>query len=94
MLKELKRLLFRCFFGLEIVTFLYFYAFGSQGLPAWYALQQETKLLTAEINQLQNELVALKNFIFMFNNFDLPKEKIAREQLQMARADDIIFYFK
>ena len=93
-MKELKRLLFRCFFALEIVTFLYLYAFGSQGLPAWFALKRETSILEQEIMHLHDEVTALKDEVDLYQNFALPKEKIAREQLQMARPDDHIFYFK
>lgn len=93
-MKELKRLCFRCFFALEIITFCYFYTFGSQGLPAWFALQKETTILEQEIAQLHKDIAVLKTEIALFEQFDLPKEKIAREQLQLARPDDYIFYFK
>ena len=79
---------------LEIVTFLYLYTFGSQGLPAWFALNSETRTLEQEILLLHHEVAMLKNEISLFQQFELPKEKIAREQLQLARPDDYIFYFK
>jgi len=92
--KELKRLLFRCFFALEIVMFAYFYTFGSQGLPAWFALQKETSILEQEITVLQNEIATFKKQIALFEQYSLLIEKVAREQLQLARSDDYIFYFK
>ena len=58
-------------------------------------LQKQTGLLLKteqEITLLQKEMVSLECDIASWETDDFYKEKVAREQLQMARKGDILFY--
>lgn len=80
------------FFLSEVVIILLFHFFGTQGLPLLWKLKQENLLISQEIVILQQEVNALENKCIEWQKYPFYKEKIAREQLQMAREDDYIFY--
>ena len=80
------------FFIAEIMicTVLYFVSPHGKQMLAEYQQEIETlkiikNNLESEIGQLEHELVAWENNLFF-------KEKIAREQLQMARKDETVYY--
>lgn len=92
--KEIKKIFLRVFFGIEIVVMLFLYLFGSQGLPAFLRVRHENSMLVHEIDVLEHEIKDLETTIYAFNTHSFFKEKIAREQLQMARQDDHLFYIQ
>ena len=91
-MKEIKRKLLRIFFVLEIVVFTGAYFFAPQGLCAINRLKQENEQVVVEINDLRAEIAILENTIAQWHSCSFYKEKIAREQLQMARKGDRIYY--
>lgn len=92
MIKETKRALLRIFVIVEIILFSLFYVFGSHGLQALYRLQSENQILIDEIQALKTTTDVLQQEITLWQTESLIKEKKAREQLQMARADDSVYY--
>lgn len=84
----------RIFLCVEIVIFLGVYYFGVDGVKNLSSLSEENLLLDREIAQLQNEIAVYEREIVAWNSDPFYKEKVAREQLQMARADDEIFFIK
>lgn len=92
-MKEVKRIVLRILFGFEISFFMYVYLFGSQGIQAWMQVKKENAIVEQEIERLHNEIAHLTNQIVDWQQDILGKEKIAREQLQMARKGDEIYYF-
>ena len=91
-MKRLKRIVARLFFGLEIIIFAGFYIGGPHGLLVQRALERENRELLLETQKIQNELLALNDSIAQWDAHPFFKEKIAREQLQMAREGDQIYY--
>ncbi len=91
-MKEIKRLILRIFFGIEIVFFIGLYLFGPHGVKALVALQNENRQLQIEITQTQQEVLEVEKKIAQWNTYPLYKEKIAREQLQMACRGEEIYY--
>lgn len=89
----IKRIVLRLFLLLEVVVFGHIYLFGNNGLHSLTKLKQETKLFEQEIHQLAEEVESLEVEIEKWNSNDFYKEKIAREQLQMARKNDEIYLF-
>lgn len=80
------------FFAAEIVICAALYFVGPRGKQQMAQYKQEIDALNiakhnleVEIGQLENELVTWENNLFF-------KEKIAREQLQMARKDETVYY--
>jgi cell division protein FtsB len=93
MVHSSKRLLFRIFFVLEIVLFLWSYTFGSHGLYAIWQIRSECKHVLERIEVLHQKIAEMKACSKALEEDPFFKEKIAREQLQMARADEIIYYY-
>lgn len=91
-MKELKRRLLRMFFGVELLFFAGVYTYGPHGLNVWHTLQQENGQITNQINALKADVALLEHDIVAYNKHPFYKEKIAREQLQMARKGDTIYY--
>lgn len=79
-------------FLIEVVVLLFLYFFGTQGLPVLLHLKHENILIEQEIEQLKNTIEKLENNIKEWQDYSFYKEKVAREQLQMARAEDYIYY--
>jgi cell division protein FtsB len=89
---SIKKMLLYSFFSVEILTIVLLYIFGSHGLPALYALQAESKTIMEDIEFLQNDIASLQIQLQEWGHYSYFKEKIAREQLQMAHKDDMIYY--
>jgi len=89
-MKHIKRIALRVFFALEITGFAGSYLFGEHGLPALRALSKEIVELERDISVLSGEINDLDGAIVRQAD-PFYKEKIAREQLQMARKGDQIF---
>lgn len=88
----IKKLCMRFLLLAEIGVFGYIYFFGTNGIQALHKQQMIAAGLQKNIEQIKNEIQQLKQEIYLWQTDDFYKEKIAREQLQMARKDDQIFY--
>jgi cell division protein FtsB len=93
-MKEIKRIILRIFFGVEIIIFACLYICGPHSIQALMKLHNENDQLKMEIDQTQQELLELEQKIVQWNTYPLYKEKIAREQLQMACKGEEIYYLK
>lgn len=90
--KWLKRRALRFFFVAEIVLFVSFYLFGSNGIQCLFELQYQQQKLDQQTRSLQQEVIHLHEQLAHWEAAPFFKEKIAREQLQMAREGDEIYY--
>lgn len=88
----LKQKILRVFFVLEIIVFLCVYCLGAHGIRLMRQLQQENSALVTEIQQLTTNVQKLERDIMAWDKEPFLKEKFAREHLQMARKDELIFY--
>lgn len=91
-MKKMKRLLLRIFFAAEIAVCAYLYVFGAQGTRSFARLQEENNQLALAVNTLADETKKLELQIALWQTSDFYKEKKAREQLQMAHTEDIVYY--
>jgi cell division protein FtsB len=91
-MKKMKRTLLRIFFALEIVACAFFYVFGANGLQTMRYMKQENMKVAQRIAQEQQAIKQLELQIALWQTHDFYKEKKAREQLQMAHTDDIVYY--
>ncbi len=89
-----KKLVSRLFLLGQIVVFAVYYVFGHQGLLDVKCLECENHALERDIVYLRREIALLEEEIFQWNSDAFFKEKVAREQLQMARANDHVIYFE
>lgn len=91
-MKELKKTILYAFFCIEMAMFLFFYAFGTHGIYVLQQVSHENDILRREIEHMQDEIQRLEDDCGAWKHSAFYKEKIARERLQMARTDDIIYY--
>jgi cell division protein FtsB len=84
----------RVFLLSEVLIFCSVYFFGVDGRPKVYKLCAENSKLEQEIAVLNKDICAIENEKLIWNADPFYKEKVAREQLQMARKDDEIFFIQ
>ncbi|MGE0206783.1 MAG: septum formation initiator family protein [Candidatus Babeliales bacterium] len=82
----------KIFFGIEVLAIIFLYLFGSQGLPLLLRLRKENFMLEAQIDVLAQEVAVLETSLHEWHRYAFYKEKIAREQLQLAHEQEQIFY--
>ncbi len=78
-------------FTLELVCFVGLFMFGPNGVAKISTMQQQNKQIEQEINEYKIELTQLEKQIDDWYQNSFLKEKIAREELQMARDGDEIY---
>ena len=86
-----KRVVLRVFLGIEIVVFLFFYCISPNGLPLLKKREQENKVIQKCIAQLEKEIEMIEQETNEWEDDSFYKERIAREQLYMARPDDEVY---
>lgn len=87
-----KRMVLRKLLVVEVVIFIGYYLFGVHGLQAIKCIKRENGMLQESIVHMQKEIAGLENDIVQWDTNLFYKEKIAREQLQLAREGDEIYY--
>lgn len=76
----------------ELAVFCGVYFFGQEGLPQVNRLKQEGNEVAQEVIQLTQEVEALESKIIAFEEHPIHKEKIAREDLQLAYESEEVYY--
>ena len=92
-MKTIKKTLLRVFFAFEVVVFSFVYLFGAQGIAAMRQLEQENLQLHATCSQLDTEVQQLTTHVAQLKTNPFYLEKIARENLHMARKDEVIYVY-
>jgi len=87
-----KRIFMKVLLVGEMAAFGHLYLFGKNGINALRKQKAVVVELENNIVALQDEVAQLKEEIYVWQTDDFYKEKIAREQLQMARKGDELFY--
>jgi len=91
MMKLNKQRIIRIFFGLELIIFFSFYLGGTNGIFSVMGLKGDIIHLNQEMVGLKREIEHLQSTVVAQARHPFFQEKIAREQLQMARADEEIY---
>jgi cell division protein FtsB len=89
---SIKKMCIRALFVVECVAFALIYICGSYGVRTLMALRADAQRVKSQVEVLQHEVAALEQELIAWNSHPFYKEKIAREQLHMAREGDTIFY--
>lgn len=87
-----KRILLRIFLVGEIVFFVITYVVSPEGLTSVQNKKLENKQLASQIETLTEEIKKLESETQAWEHNPFYREKIAREQLQMARPTDEVYY--
>jgi cell division protein FtsB len=90
-MKVTKRHGTRIFLVAEVIIFGSFYFLSSNGLRALFHLKTDIYQLTQEVDTLKTEIAHLNTMVDLQKKHPFFQEKIAREQLQMAQANDEIY---
>jgi len=89
---HVKKLFMKTALLLEMVAFGYVYMCGKNGICVYRAQKNVVEDLKKDILVLDNEVAQLQKEMHVWQTDDFYKEKVAREQLQMARKGDELFY--
>lgn len=87
-----KKIVVRAFLVVEIVFFVTMYFVSPDGLMAVTKRKMENKQLADSLCQLREEIKKLEIETKKWEIDPFYREKVAREQLQMARPDDEVYY--
>jgi cell division protein FtsB len=89
---RLKQIAIRLFLLLEMAIFGYVYMYGKNGFATLQVQKRVVEQVQKNVEQLKKEIAIIEEEIVAWQTDDFYKEKVAREQLQMARKGDEIFY--
>jgi len=92
MKRQIKQIAIWILFTIEITLFSSVLLYGKNGLYAILELYKENKQIIQETQKIDRQIQLLENKILEWNAHDFYKEKVAREQLQMARPHDRVYY--
>jgi cell division protein FtsB len=83
------------FIILAVSLFIALFAcFGDRGLKEVFALQKELDQIVSDNRSLQQENESLANYIYLLQNDTALIEKIAREELGLVSAGEMIYIFE
>lgn len=91
MVLELRKIAIRLVGVGHVMLLVWLYLYGSNGFAQLHDLKATCRTYDMQIAQLKQEIAALEHDIIEWNIHPFYKEKYAREQLQMARKDEIIY---
>lgn len=91
-MRQCKQLFLKLLLVIELCLCGYIYVWGKNGLICIFYKQRENAALEYSVKILEDEIMNIECDIAAWQHDDFYKEKIAREQLQMARDGDEIFY--
>ncbi len=86
-----KKFLKSLMFG-ELLIVSLFYYYGQQGIATVFFMKTTNREAAKQLGVMQKELSQCEQELALWHAFSFYKEKIAREQLQMARSGETIFY--
>ena len=87
-----KRHMLRIFFLFEIIVFAGIYFFSAQGLRVLQGMQKENEQVQKKIGSLKDEIAVLEEEVTEWEQHSFYKEKIAREELLMAKKGDEVYF--
>jgi cell division protein FtsB len=89
---RIKKAFMRLLLMAEMTALGYLYFFSTNGIEALQKQRAVVTHLEKNVVELKKEIEHLEQEMHAWQTDDFYKEKIAREQLQMARKGDELFY--
>ena len=81
---KVKKIALQLFVCAEVMGFGAIYIYGTHGIQSLHVLQDEVAVANNQVVALQQEVTVLEKELHAWQHHPFYKEKIAREQLQMA----------
>ena len=91
-MKNIKKIIARSIVAVELCVIAAVCVFGPHGIRNLRLLSAENNELELRVSALREDVQKLEHTIVAWNQHPFYKEQVAREQLQMARKDEIIYY--
>lgn len=91
-MKHIKKTLFRMVWALQIVGWAGYYVFGENGLYAMRAIAKENDEVLHHIDQIKQDIKNIEQEIIAWQTDLFYVEKVAREQLQMAKEGEELYF--
>lgn len=88
----IKKKIVRSLVCLQLVAYAGFYYYGDQGLRQINQMKMANVGAGQRAAAVEQEIATYEHELAQWNDSAFYKEKMAREQLQMARSTDIVFY--
>lgn len=89
-----KQVLIRIIFLAEICLFVYGYGWGKHGIMNLCERRKKNSMLQQQLADERVALETLEQRIVAWNDDSFYKERYAREQLHMARKEDIVYVYQ
>ena len=89
-----KNIVSRIFLLGEIIFFIVFCCFSPAGIPQYIQLKKESHEIIYTVKSLEADIATITSDIDKWNTDPFYKEKTVREQLQMAKSDEEVFFIK
>ena len=86
-----KRTMMRIAFTVEVLLFCWFYQYGMCGMREIGQLQDENRLFAQQITVANAEITRKEQELGAWESDPFYKEKLAREQLHMAKEGEEIY---
>jgi cell division protein FtsB len=87
-----KRLVTRFLLSAQVIFFGWAYFFGTQGLVSLCRYEHENNEQATQNEHIRQRVASLNKELHAWHTHPFYKEKVAREQLQMAHEGDTIYY--
>lgn len=87
-----KKQIVRIAFVVQLACYTIWYIWGDNGLQTLARMAKENEKMRAANTQLEQELDQLTNRIALLKYDSFYAEAIARQQLQMARSDETVYF--
>lgn len=88
-----KKMILRIGLLIELLLAMLILSTGKQGFKALQQAYIQQECLEKDMCHLQQEVIQLQHELDQYTNNDLYKEKIAREDLHMARLDERVYMY-
>ena len=89
---RVKKICMRLLLLVEMAGFGYLYVYGANGMQVLAQQREVVVELERNVIALKGDIEKLEEEMYAWQTDDFYKEKVAREQLQMARKGDELFY--
>lgn len=91
-MKHIKKALFRSIWALQIICWAGYYVFGENGIFAMRTIAQENGGVLHQIDCIKQDIKNIEQEIIAWQTDLFYVEKVAREQLQMAKEGEELYF--
>ncbi len=91
-MKVLKKQIFRLVWMLQIICWIGYYLYGESGYYSISTIKKENEQILQDIEQLKQDINVVEQDIIAWQTDLFYVEKVAREQLQMAKDGEELYF--